>query len=479
MELNPQACYSALQARDRRFDGRFFVAVASTKIYCRPICPARTPARERCSFYEQAAEAELNGYRPCLRCRPELAPGNAPVDSPQRLAWQAAERIRAGALGEGESLLGLATTLGVSDRQLRRVVKQRWGVTPVELAQTQRLLLAKQLITETDLSLTEVAFAAGFGSLRRFHSLFSQRYQLSPGAMRRSTKAPESQGSIVLSQSFRPPLAWNELLGFMQRHALAGVELVDADSYARTLALHGARGWIRVKPLKADKLQVEVSEGLVPQLAGVLARVRAQFDLDANPQVIDNHLQQLPPVRDQVLRNPGLRVPGCMDGFELAWRTVLGQQISVSAAARLGSRLVEAIGEPLETPIQGLDRLSPSAEQFLQQSADTLGPLGWIRSRSRAVLSLAEAFHTGRLVLRQGMDPERVLPLLLEHPGVGPWTAHYIVMRSLGWSDAWPQGDGVLRKILNGDDRPRPEWSPWSAYAAMHLWNIPIPKEVK
>ena len=469
MTLNAEQYYQALRARDSRFDGCFFVGVTSTGIYCRPICPARTPAQERCKFFQLAAQAENLGFRPCLRCRPELAPGHAPVDATTRTAKAALARIRAGAVGDERNLDALAAELGVSSRQLRRSVTQELGATPVELVQTQRLLLAKQLLTETRLPITEVAFAAGFSSLRRFNTLFLQRYGLNPSNFRRSA-AQSIDNELNLSLSYRPPLAWESLLDFLDKHAMARAEQVEGNIYRRTLTVGSRSGWLEVSPGKSGQLKVRLSENLLPSLAIVLAKLRALFDLDANPQVIDAHLAFDPRFQKSVESLPGMRVPGSTDGFELAWRTVLGQQISVVAATRLAARTVEALGAPIETPFAGLDRLSPTPESFLASDEETLGLLGWIRARSKAVKALATAHQQGKLHLTPGDDPERSVLSLLELPGIGPWTARYLAMRGLGWSDGWPLGDAILKKQTEGTGLPDPAWKPWSAYAAMRLW---------
>ena len=479
MDLTEQQCYQALKAKDARFDGRFFVAVKSTGIYCRPICPARTPARERCEFYPHAALAEQAGFRPCLRCRPELAPGEAPVDASSRTARKAFSRIKHGALNEENSIEELSESLGMSSRQLRRSVQQEFGVTPIALAQTQRLLLAKQLLTETSLPVTEIAFASGFSSLRRFNALFLDRYGLNPSALRKKSGIHPQSEPLVLSLAYRPPLAWNELLDFLRSHALFGVEVVDNSSYARTLQVGDRKGWLKVTQGTSGKLRVEISHSLVTVLPQVLGKLRHLLDLDACPATIDSQLGNDPRLRDSIEQSPGVRVPGCVDGFELAWRTVLGQQVSVAAATRIAGRTVEALGEPIETPHPDLNRLSPTPERLRSQDSDTLGPLGWLRSRTAAVHVLADRILDGSLDLSPDAEPEQLQEKLVALRGIGPWTAGYIAMRALSWSDGWPSGDAILKKRLGGQGEPDPSWSPWSAYAAMRLWYLPEQKETK
>jgi AraC family transcriptional regulator of adaptative response / DNA-3-methyladenine glycosylase II len=340
MNLDAESCYRALAARDARFDGVFFVGVTTTGIYCRPVCPARTARRDRCRFFPSAAAAEQAGFRPCLRCRPELAPGHAPVDATRHLAYAVAARIEAGGLDDGGGLEALAAEFGRSSRQLRRAVRQELGVSPVDLAQTHRLLLAKQLLTETRLPVIQVALASGFASVRRFNALFRSHYRLTPSRLRRATGSGAGEESIRLRLAYRPPLAWSELLGFLADRALPGVECVTGSSYLRTAALGKHRGWLRVEPEDGrDALGVELSMSLVPVLPPLLARLRNLFDLTARPDVIVSHLGGDARIGPAVRRCPGLRVPGAFHGFELAVRAVIGQQVSVRAATTVAGRL--------------------------------------------------------------------------------------------------------------------------------------------
>ena len=350
MELDPGRCYSALKAHDARFDGRFFIAVSTTGIYCRPVCTARIPARERCSFYANAASAERAGYRPCLRCRPELAPGQASVDAVRTAARWAVARIEAGALNESD-VERLAAEYGISSRQLRRVVETEFGVTPVELAQTRRLLLAKHLLTDSTLGMTDVAFASGFSSVRRFNHLFKTRYGLNPTALRRQGKPAVHADVITLKLAYRPPLDWPRLVAFLASRGATGVECAQGQRYLRTASLDVGgttyRGWFAAQPLpQQNALRLEISTSLMPALAPLLARVRRLFDLDANPRIIEEHLSHDARLKPSVRRQSGLRVPGAFDGFELALRAVLGQQISVKGASTLFGRCAAAFGEP-------------------------------------------------------------------------------------------------------------------------------------
>jgi AraC family transcriptional regulator of adaptative response / DNA-3-methyladenine glycosylase II len=475
MELDTRRCYAALKARDARFDGRFFVAVSTTGIYCRPVCPARTPGRERCSFYTNAASAERDGYRPCLRCRPELAPGLAPVDAVRTAAHWVAARIDAGALNEGD-LEALAAEYGLSSRQLRRVIEAEFGVTPVELAQTRRLLLAKQLLTDSGLSMAEVAHASGFTSVRRFNHLFKTRYGLNPTALRRHGRPLPGADAITLKLAYRPPLDWQRLAGFLVSRGAAGVECLQGARYARTASLAGHRGWFSAEPLaQQNALRLEVSFGLMPVLAPLLARLRQLFDLDANPRIIEAHLCQDARLARIVRRQPGLRVPGAFDGFELALRAVLGQQVTVKAASTLAGRFAAAFGEPAVTPFEQLKHFSPEAGKIAAADVQMLIELGLTKKRAETIRCLARAVAAGGLVLEPGVALEETLERLQSLPGIGPWTAQYVAMRALGYPDAFPHGDLGLAKALGLRKEKEilaaaESWRPWRAYAAHHLW---------
>jgi AraC family transcriptional regulator, regulatory protein of adaptative response / DNA-3-methyladenine glycosylase II len=476
MKMNDDACYRALTARDARFDGVFFIGVTSTGIYCRPICPARPPRRENCRFFTHAAAAERAGFRPCLRCRPELAPGQAPVDAVGRTARLAAARIEAGALNGAGGLETLAKEFGLSSRQLRRVVRKELGASPVELAQTARLLLAKRLLAESHLPVIRVAFASGFESVRRFNALFRSHYGLTPTRVRRAAPAALSRDCLRLTLAYRPPFAWRPLLRFLASRATAGVEAVADNSYLRTVHAAGRSGWLTVKPVPGrNALAVELAASLTQALPLVLGRLRDLFDLNARPDVIAAHLSADPRLAPLVARRPGLRAPGAFDGFELAVRAVLGQRISVKAATTLAGRLAAAFGEPVETPFPALNRLIPSAERLAAAGESALGALGITAARAACLVSLARAVVAKRIVLEPGPDPETVVGKLQEYPGIGEWTAQYIALRALRWPDAFPAGDLGLLKAA-GAASPRAlrtasaAWRPWRAYAAMHLW---------
>jgi AraC family transcriptional regulator, regulatory protein of adaptative response / DNA-3-methyladenine glycosylase II len=474
--LHDDAAYQALRAHDARFDGRLFIGVTSTGIYCRPVCRVKPPRRENCRFFANAALAETQGFRPCLRCRPELAPGLSFTDSSSVLADQAARWLaQAAHAGQDPTLPSIAARLGVTDRHLRRIFAKRHGVTPVAWLATQRLLLAKQLLTDTALPVTQVALATGFGSLRRFHAAFSERYRLSPSALRREGAA--EPGALKLA--WRPPFDLDGLLGFIARRAVPGQEQVDGLILRRTLALpHQSQvlaGWIEARFLPARcELHLAVAPVLRPALGALLQRARHAFDLDADPAAIDPVLASVPgPAR------PGLRLPGSWCGFETAVRVVLGQQVSVAAARTLCQRLVQRFGSPVETPFQGLDRLFPSAQALAAADAADIGTLGIVRQRVRALQGLARAVADGHLQLEPGADVARSLATLTALPGIGDWSAQLIALRTLGWPDAWPAADIALLKALGQTAATRDPaagaamaeaWRPWRGYAVFKLW---------
>lgn len=481
MTNDDAACYSAYAARDARFDGVFFIGVTSTGIYCRPVCTARTPAAANCRFFGSAAAAEKASFRPCLRCRPELAPGRALVDGAERVAARVAYRISEGPLDDSTSVERLAAEFCMSARQLRRVVRSELGASPVELLQTRRLLMAKQLLTETSLPITDVAYASGFSSLRRFNDAFLGRYGMPPTQLRRAARTgdgPAADRPLALWLSYRPPYDWAGTLRFMGARAVRGVEIVDDVSYARTVRIDAHAGWLRVHHEPARHgVRVEIAMSLLPVLPMLLARVRQLFDLNARPDVISAHLGAEETLREAVARNPGLRVAGAFDGFELAWRAVLGQQISVKAATTVAGRFADAFGDDVATPIPELRRLTPAASRVAATGVDEIASLGIVGARARSIIAVAAEVASGRLVLAPGADPASTVDQLMALPGIGPWTAHYVAMRALRWPDAFPKEDVVLRQRLGGVTARAAEamaerWRPWRSYAARHLWEM-------
>lgn len=458
--LDARSCYQAVLARDARFDGVFFVGVSSTGIYCRPVCPARTPARARCRFFRSAAEAEAQGFRACLRCRPERAPGQAPMDAAAALGVQAWRRIEAGAL-DGGSVEALSRGLGVTSRHLRRVVESVCGASPLALAQSYRLARARALVQDTRLSLVDVAHASGFRSLRRFQAAFRERFDAAPGELRRG---PRRSASTSARLDYRPPLAWEALLDFLAARAVAGVEAVDGDGYRRTALLGRHAGWLSVRPLPGrTALELTVSEGLVPVLPEVASRVRRLFDLDARPDVVDRALAVDSRLAPLVRARPGLRVPGAFDGFELAVAALLG---APARAAALASALGPVIGGAPEP----LHRAFPPAP-LLAAAGELPGvPVG----RARALRRLARAVARGALSLEPGAPPAPLLDL----PGVGRAQAQRLALHALRWPDAFPSSDRVLRRALGAGLRQAAEtWRPWRGYAAVHLWTAALQEE--
>jgi AraC family transcriptional regulator of adaptative response / DNA-3-methyladenine glycosylase II len=507
--LQPDACYLAMKARDARFDGRFFTGVTTTGIYCRPVCRVKCPKRENCRFFGHAAQAESAGFRPCLRCRPELAPQSLAwsiqdagsilarqaarlLDEPE--AWENWAPTLAAAQPGGRtgtpSVELLAQRLGVSDRHLRRIFEAQFGVSPLQYLQTRRLLTAKQLLADTDLPITQIALASGYASVRRFNDAFLAHYGLNPTQLRRvGGSGKGGTGGPQVRLGYRPPYDVAAMLGFLKLRRIEGMEYVDdaAGELGRTLALESGgalhAGWItlRFEP-EATQVVLGVSEGLRGVLPQVIRRVRAFLDLDAEPQAINAVLHA------RFSNGDGLRVPGAMSGYELAVRAVLGQQITVAAARTLAQRLVDRFGAPIEappdtppdSPLRQLRRLFPAPAVLAGASGDALGQLGIVRQRQGAIVAIARAVAEGRIALHGGADVPSTVAALKELPGIGDWTAQYIAMRALRWPDAFPAGDIALQKALGvaGAKNPAREaeaasqaWKPWRSYAVLRAWH--------
>lgn len=482
MDPNHAAHYAALRARDPRFDGHFFVGVTSTGVYCRPVCRVRMPRPANCRFFPSAAAAEAEGFRPCLRCRPELAPGRSSIDLPSRLAWAAAHRIDAGE-ADARGLAALAGRLGITDRHLRRLFHDTFGVTPVAYAQTRRLLHAKRLLADTALPLTEVAMAAGFGSLRRFNELVRDRYGLSPTALRRARGGAghvAHADGLRFELPWRPPYDWERLMAFLAGRCIAGVEGVAGGRYRRSVRLDGAEGWFELSPAPGRQaVAVRAAPTLLPVLRSVLARIGRLCDLACDPDAVAAALGPL------AADAPGLRVPGAFDGFEMAVRAVLGQQVTVKFAQVLSGRLAAAYGSPVGTPFPEITRIFPPPHVLAAAEVGELAALGIVRSRAGAIVALAREVAAGRLDLAPAGDPEATMAGLRNLPGIGAWTAQYVALRALTWPDAWPAGDAALAKALGaarpGDaERIADAWRPWRGYATLHLWRrlaegLPVP----
>ncbi|MCY7316394.1 MAG: helix-turn-helix domain-containing protein [Rubrivivax sp.] len=479
MVLNTAAAYLALKARDARFDGRFFVGVTSTGVYCRPVCRVRTPRAENCRFFDTRAQAEAAAFRPCMKCRPEIAPGLSQMDSSRRLAdWAALAIEHAVHAAEPIGLPALALRLGVTDRHLRRIFQAAHGVAPKAYLTTQRLLLAKQLLTDTRQPVTQVALASGFDSLRRFNAAFAERYRFSPTQLRREGAAKPA--AMALRLAYRPPYDVEAVLGSFARREVRGIEQVQG------LTLRCTVGWVQRGQLMQGwlsstfvparhEVHVQVSDSLAPVLGALMQRVRQALDLDADPALIDPVMALLPlplPLRMRA----GTRLPGMLDGFECAVRVILGQQVTVKAARTLVQRLADRFGTPIQTPYPALTMVFPSAQSIAAADPEVIGKLGILRQRVRALQALASAVAQGTLVLHRGAPLQPTLDALRALPGIGDWTAQVIAMRALAWPDAWPASDiGLMNALGSRDTRHitalAEPWRPWRAYAVMRLWH--------
>jgi AraC family transcriptional regulator of adaptative response / DNA-3-methyladenine glycosylase II len=485
--LQPDSCYLALKARDARFDGCFFTGVTSTGIYCRPVCKVRTPKRENCRFFAHAAQAEQAGFRPCLRCRPELAPHSLRWSIQDACAVLARQAVRLldepDAWRDGAPVLEqLAARLGVSDRHVRRIFEAEFGVSPVQYLQTRRLLTAKQLLADTDLPITQVALISGYASVRRFNAAFASHYGLNPTQLRRNGSQRTGAGdAISVKLGYRPPYDVEAMLAFLRKRQIDGVEFVSPERcrLARSFAVESAgqrlSGWIGIEFLPDQHLVLlRLSDSLRGALPLVIRRVRAWLDLDADPRSINAVLHARFPDGD------GLRVPGSMSGHELAVRAVLGQQITVAAARTLAQRLVDRFGEPVATPWPEIGRLFPTPAALAAGSGDALGQLGIVKQRQAAIIALSQAVADKRLELHAGADVQATIAALKELPGIGEWTAQYIAMRALRWPDAFPAGDVALHKALDVASASNPAraaeaasqaWKPWRSYAVIRAWS--------
>jgi AraC family transcriptional regulator, regulatory protein of adaptative response / DNA-3-methyladenine glycosylase II len=480
MVIDREACYRALRTRDVRFDGRFFTGVLSTGVYCRPVCPARTPKLENCVFLPSAAAAQEAGFRPCLRCRPEASPELFVWRGTLNTTSRALRLIADGALDE-DDVEHLAARVGVGARHLRRLFDRHIGASPLAVAQTRRLLFAKRLIDETALPMTQIAFAAGFGSLRRFNHTVQRSYGRPPRELRRRRAAAvelDGERATVLRLPFAPPYDWSAVTTFLAARAIPGVESVRDGVYRRTISLGAAHGLVEVRSVAAaNHLVAAIRFPEVAQLAGIVTRLRRLFDLDADVNAIGAHLRRDRRLRNLVARRPGLRVPGCWDGFELAVRAILGQQVSVAAATTLAGRLVAAHGTPLPNANgSGLQFVFPAPAVLADAN---LSSLGLPRARAAAISRFAAAVADRSDLLRESQSLDAAVEKLRQLPGVGEWTAHYIAMRALREPDAFPASDlGLQRAMAAGSTRPTPKqllaaaegWRPWRSYAALHLW---------
>jgi AraC family transcriptional regulator of adaptative response / DNA-3-methyladenine glycosylase II len=488
MDMDRTACYRAISTRDARFDGRLFVGVKTTGIYCRPICPARTPKFANVMFYASAAAAQEAGFRPCLRCRPEVSPETAFWRGTSNTVSRALALIEAGGL-DADDVEGLANRLGVGARQLRRLFQRHVGASPITVAQTRRVLLAKQLIHETSLPMAEVALASGFGSVRRFNETFQAMFGRSPATLRRiRDRARRGADALSVRLPYRAPYDWDAMLSFLKARAIPAVERVEGNSYLRSIGLGKHAGTICVAPAVKNCVEVTIRFPDISALPQIIARVRRVFDLSADPEMIGAHLSADPALAPLVAARPGLRVPGAWDGFELAMRAIFGQQITMPAATKLLGNLVACHGEPLSVTMlhdEGLSHLFPTPALVAAIDPTTLAMPG---ARATAVVSLARAVSADPQIFSHGVGLEEAIAKLRALPGVGEWTAQYIAMRELREPDAFPAADiGLLRAMADASGRrPSPAelltraeaWRPWRAYAALHLWAAGVARAV-
>ena len=481
-------CYRALQTRDPRFDGLLFVGVRSTGVYCRPVCPARTPHFKNCRFFSSAAAAQGAGFRPCLRCRPETAPDLASWRGTSNTVSRALALIADGALdGDRASVANLSERLGIGERQLRRLFLEHLGASPIAVAQTRRVLFAKQLIHETRMSMTDVALASGFGSIRRFNEVFRTLFGRPPSALRRhgSASSRPADAAVTLRLRYRRPYDWQSMLAYLQARAIPGIEVVEHGSYHRTVEIDGCVGSVRVDHVPShDSLGVTIRFSDVRALPAIVTRVRRLFDTGADIVTIDEHLSRDPLLAPLIAQRPGLRAPGGWDGFELAVRAILGQQVTVTAARQLAGQLVARFGKPVSDACldhPGLSRVFPKAGALA--AAGSLG-LGMPAAREATLTALAHAAADPHLFRPFGTI-EEAIARFRSIRGVGEWTAQYIALRALRETDAFPATDvGLLRgaRAIGGiEPGPRSllsraeSWRPWRAYAAQHLWAAQTP----
>jgi AraC family transcriptional regulator, regulatory protein of adaptative response / DNA-3-methyladenine glycosylase II len=480
MELPPHdVCYRALSTHDPRFDGRLFVGITSTGIYCRPICPARTAKRENCRFFPSAAAAQSAGFRPCLRCRPEISPDAAAWRGTSNTVSRALALIAEGGF-DGEAGVGaLASRLGVGERQLRRLFDKHLGAPPIAVAQTRRILFAKQLIQDTELSMSAIAEASGFGSVRRFNDAFRKLYGRTPRELRVRRNA-DHRSAVTVKLGYRPPYDWDAILSFLAARAVDGVEIAAPGRYIRTIEIDGEFGSVAVSPGR-NHLLATIRFPNVRALLGIVARLRRLFDLDADVETIGAHLSSDLALAPLIAKRPGLRTPGGWDGFELAVRAILGQQVSVAAARKLAGGLVVRTSPRLSADVTGDDRLHAVFPTASRLAAADLSAFGMPKARITALQSLARAAGDDPGLLELAGTFEETVLRLMALPGFGPWTAQYWALRALRDSDAFPAADVALLRspaVADNGRRPTPKalleraeaWRPWRAYAAQHLW---------
>ncbi len=477
--VDTETCYKAVLARDKRYDGSFFTAVLTTGIFCRPICPANTPKQKNCRFMPSAAAAQAAGFRPCLRCRPELSPNFPGWHGTSATVTKALKYISDGFLNSND-VPGLAEKLGLGERHFRRLFQKHMGTSPTNVAMSRRLLMAKQLLCESRLPVTQIAHAAGFQSVRRFNDALKRNFKLSPSDIRkRNGSTAGNSAELTLKLGYSPPYNWENIINYLRPRAIPGVETICDNSYSRTFQLQDRIGSFTVAPLtKVNMLSVTIRNCEVTSIPLILSRVRSIFDLDTNINVINHHLSDFPDLAGRILNNPGIRVIGAWDPFELTIRAILGQQVTVAAATTLSGRIVARHGIPCVTPCATLSHIFPTPEILAKADLSGLGITG---NRIKAIQNLAQVLTDDPDFFNRSTDLSDIIDNLCKLPGIGAWTANYVAMRALGEVDAFPSADLILQKRMQENDMPRPtakelekisqNWRPWRAYAAMYLWN--------
>lgn len=468
LTYNKEEFYRAHLARDPRFDGKFFVAVKTTKIYCRPTCPAKKAHLENLEFFIHKAQAEEAGYRPCLRCRPETAPGSAAWIGTSAVVQRAIRMMDSFALEE-LSIHDLADKLGIGERWLRELFQQQVGASPQSILMTRKLDTAKNLLDKSSLSITDIAFSSGFQSIRRFNDAFKARFHKTPSEFR---KEPLSENQLNLQLSYRPPYSWNAMINFFRNRAISKLELVEDNSYQRLISYGDMRGWFKATACPDNKIAIEFKLNKTANILEIVTRLRNIFDLDADPMAIENSLQKDIQLRPFLNEHKGLRIAGCWDGFELAVRAVVGQRISVKGARTILGRIVEICGEPqtLDESLK-LERFFPTPENILAADLSSIGLTG---ARITTLKLLAEEVASGRIILDGTADFEETCAKLMAIKGIGIWTVEYIAMRALRNPNSFPETDLEIQKKITKLQLNPQKWSPWRAYAAVLLWNLKL-----
>lgn len=472
LTYNKEEFYRAHLARDPRFDGKFFVAVKTTMIYCRPVCPARKAQLKNLEFFIHAVQAEEAGFRPCLRCRPETAPGSTAWIGTSAIVQRAIRMMDCFALEE-LSIQDLAKKLDIGERWLRELFQQQVGASPQSILMSKKLDTARNLLDKSSLSITEIAFSSGFQSIRRFNDAFKTRFQKTPSAIR---KEPVADGKLRFQLCYRPPYAWNETIGFFKNRAISKLELVEDNSYQRLITYGDIRGWFKATHCEKNKIEVEFKLNKSANILEFVARLKNIFDLDSDPMAIESCLQEDKKLKPFLTQHRGLRIAGCWDGFELAVRAVVGQKISVKAARTILSRIVEICGEKqtLDSSLQ-LERFFPTPENIL---AADLSQIGLPGSRVETLKALAHETINNNLVLDGTADFDNTCRKLLSIKGIGPWTVEYISMRALRNPNAFPETDLEIQKKISRLQLDPEKWIPWRAYGAILLWNLQLEGEV-